>query len=91
MGRVVLTHSTYIEGLIPILKKLSKVENIKTITPGVIKKTKGKSVQLNIRISTKIMGGYKLIARKGTSVQEVFVITTLDRSSLDIVLKLHCI
>ena len=33
---------------------------------------------MQIRISTKTKGGFKLIARKGFSVQEVFVITTLN-------------
>ena len=58
-------------------------KEIKTITPAVLSKVKGKSPELNLRISTKIRGGYKVLARKGRSTQEVFIITELERSELD--------
>ena len=87
MGRVVLTHSTYIEGLIPRLKKLSELDSIKTVTPGELKRTKGRSFEFKLRVSTKIIGGYKMIARRGNSVQEVFVITSLDKPTLELILK----
>jgi hypothetical protein len=40
MGRVVITHSTYIEGLIPLLKLLAQVPGIDTVTPAVICRVK---------------------------------------------------
>tara|TARA_B100000700_G_C14875420_1_gene775429 strand:+ start:502 stop:813 length:312 start_codon:yes stop_codon:yes gene_type:complete len=83
MGRLVRTHSTYIDGLIPLLKKVSSIDGIKTVTPGIIKKVKGKSNNLQLRISVKIIGGYKLIARKGFSMQEVFIVTNLNRAILE--------
>ena len=43
MGRLVITHSTYLEGLIPCLKKLSRVPEIDTITPAVISRVKGRA------------------------------------------------
>ncbi|HGY5536087.1 MAG: DUF2103 domain-containing protein [Prochlorococcus sp.] len=82
MGRVVITHSTYVEGLITWLKALAADKNIQTITPAVIKRVKGRCPELQLRISTPIKGGYKLVARRGSSVQEVFVITNLDKSAL---------
>ena len=82
MGRIVITHSTYIEGLIPKLKELADNSSIQTITPGVIKRTKGRGGRLELRISTSIRGGFKLIARKGYKVQEVFIITTLNETDL---------
>ena len=82
MGRVVLTHSTYLEGLIEWSKRLAKNENIKTITPGVIGRTKGSTDKLKIRITRKVIGGFKLIARKGSSFQEVYVVTKLDSNQL---------
>ena len=82
MGRVVITHSTYVEGLIPWLKALAEHKNIQTITPAVIKRVKGRCPQLQLRISTPIKGGFKLVARRGSSVQEVFVVTTLDEATL---------
>ncbi len=82
MGRLVITHSTYVDDLIPWLKSLAKVKGIKTITPAVIKSVKGHSSSLVIRISTEIKGGYKLIARNRKTVQEVFVITDLTKEEL---------
>ncbi len=82
MGRLVKTHSTYIDGLIPKLKVLAKSTEIKTITPGVIKRTKSNVSGTKFRISTVIQGGYKVIARKGNTVQEVFVITKMESNEL---------
>ena len=82
MGRLVLNHSTNIEGLIPILRKLALDINIKTVTPAVISRVKGKSSKLIIRISVKTINGYKAIARKGTTAQEVFISTDLSKADL---------
>ena len=49
MGRVVLNHSTHIEGLIPVLKKLALNIRIKTITPAIISRVRGRSTNLVIR------------------------------------------
>ena len=82
MGRLVLNHSTYIEGLIPILKKLSLNINIKTVTPAIISRSRGRSSQLIIRLSVKTINGYKAIARKGNTAQEVFISTDLSKDEL---------
>ena len=79
---MVLNHSTNIEGLIPILQKLANNINIKTITPAVISNAKGRSSQLIIRLSVKTINGYKAIARKGKSTQEVFISTDLNKDEL---------
>ena len=82
MGRLVLNHSTNIEGLIPILQKLAQNINIKTITPAVISRAKGRSSKLTIRVSVKTINGFKAIARKGNSAQEVFFSTDLSKDEL---------
>ncbi len=82
MGRLVYTHSTYIDGLIPVLKRLAKEESIDSVTPGVIKNTKGRTQKLIIRVTSKIKGGHKALARKGKSVQEIFVITKINSDEL---------
>ena len=82
MGRLVSNHSTNIDGLIPILKKLALNINIKTITPAVISKARGRSSKLTIRLSVKTINGYKAIARKGTTAQEVFISTDLSKDDL---------
>ena len=82
MGRLVLNHSTHIKGLIPILQKLSLNVNIKSITPAVISRAKGRSSKLIIRLSVKTINGYKAIARKGKTAQEVFISTDLNKDEL---------
>ena len=82
MGRVVLNHSTNIDGLIPILQKLALNVNIKTITPAVISKARGRTSKLEIRLSVKTINGYKAIARKGQTAQEVFISTDLGKDEL---------
>ncbi|MCP9839656.1 hypothetical protein KBY93_03275 [Synechococcus sp. J7-Johnson] len=90
MGRVVITHSTYVEGLIPVLKVLAQDEGIDTITPAVISRVKGHSPQLRLRVSVPISGGYKLLARRGSTAQEVFVLTNWPREKLQERLELLC-
>ena len=82
MGRVVLNHSTHIEGLIPILKKLALNKRIRTITPAIISRARGKSLNLVLRVSVKTINGYKAIARKGKTAQEVFISTDLSKDEL---------
>ena len=82
MGRLVLNHSTNIEGLIPILQKLALNINIKTVTPAAISRVKGRSPRLIIRLSVKTINGYKAIARKGKTAQEVFISTDLSKEDL---------
>ena len=82
MGRLVITHSTYLDGLIPLLKILASKPYIDTVTPAVISRVNGRCERLMIRVSTEIKGGYKLIARRGSSAQEVFVVTKLSQAAL---------
>ena len=89
MGRLVLNHSTNIEGLIPILEKLVLDINIKTITPAAISRVRGRSSKLIIRISVKTISGYKAIARKGKTAQEVFISTDLSKEELRQILDFY--
>lgn len=82
MGRVVITHSTYLEGLIPLLRRLAREDGIDTVTPAVIGRVRGRSPSLRLRVSAPIQGGHKLVARHASSVQEVFVITIWSRERL---------
>ena len=89
MGRLVLNHSTNIEGLIPILRELACDGNIKTITPAIISRVRGKSSKLIIRVSVKTINGYKAIARKGKTAQEVFISTELSKDQLTTLLEIY--
>ena len=90
MGRVVITHSTYIDGLIPILKKLASNKSIKTVTPGIITKVRGRSSKLIIRVSVITISGYKAIARKGQSAQEIFITTDMNVDELKCLINKYC-
>ena len=89
MGRLVLNHSTNIEGLIPILQKLAQNINIKTVTPAVISRARGRSPKLTIRLSVKTINGYKAIARKGKTAQEVFISTDLSKDELKQIINIY--
>ena len=89
MGRLVLNHTSKIDGLIPILQKLALNENIKTITPAVISRVRGRSSKLILRISVKTINGYKAIARKGKTAQEVFISTDLSKDKLKQIIDIY--
>ncbi|MEA5450718.1 DUF2103 domain-containing protein [Leptolyngbya sp. CCNP1308] len=82
-GRLVWNHSTHLPGLIPILERLLEQPGIGTVTPGVIANVRAHSPELRVKVSVPIRGGFKLIARKGKTVQEVFVLTEFDKPTLE--------
>lgn len=82
-GRLVWNHSTHIPGLIPILERLTAQDGIQTITPAVIGSVRSHAPHLRLKVSVPIRGGFKLIARKGKTVQEVFVLTSLGKEQLE--------
>jgi hypothetical protein len=82
-GRLVWNHSTHLPGLIPILEQLLNQPGVGTVTPGVIANVRAHSPELRVKVSVPIRGGFKLIARKGKTVQEVFVLTELDKAGLE--------
>lgn len=82
-GRLVWNHSTHLPGLIPILEKLVECEGITTVTPGRIKQTRSHIPKMKLKVSVPIRGGYKIIARQGKTVQEVFILSTLDQPELE--------
>jgi hypothetical protein len=81
-GRLVWNHSTHLSGLIPILERLCQHDGIRTVTPGVIGRVRGHCPKMQLRVSVPILGGHKVIARQGKTVQEVFILTTLDQEQL---------
>ena len=87
MGRLVQNHSTHIEGLVKWLKKIAERSDIKTVTPASLSKTNGRGEKLTIKVTIKTKEGYKLLARKGKLVQEVFLVTSLDESKIKEVIK----
>tara|TARA_B100000214_G_C23925492_1_gene608152 strand:- start:600 stop:989 length:390 start_codon:yes stop_codon:yes gene_type:complete len=87
MGRLVQNHSTHIEGLIKWLKRIAESDNIKTVTPASLSKTNGRGENLGLKVTVKTNEGYKLLARKGKLVQEVFLVTNLDKIEIVKIIK----
>ncbi len=85
-GRLVLNHSTHIPGLIRMLERLTKLGGIQTITPGVIGRVRGHCPRMQLRVSVPIRGGFKVIARQGKTVQEVFILTSLSQDEIQTIL-----
>ena len=82
MGRIVQNHSTNIDGLIKWLKRIAESKDIKTVTPASLSKTNGRGEKLMIKVTIKTKEGFKLLARKGQLVQEVFLVTSLDETEM---------
>ena len=82
MGRLVQNHSTHIKGLIKWLKKIAEEVDIKTVTPASLSKTNGRGEKLVIKVTRKTNEGFKLLARKGRLVQEVFIVTSLEEKKI---------
>ena len=87
MGRLVHNHSTNIEGLIKWLKRIAEIDDIKTVTPASLSKTKGRGEKLIIKVTRKTNEGFKLLARKGKLVQEIFIVTSLNEKEIKEVIK----
>ena len=82
MGRLVQNHSTHIEGLIKWLKRIAENEDVKTITPASLSKAKGRGERLVLKVTIKTNEGFKLLARKGNLVQEVFIVSHLQEEEI---------
>uniref|UniRef100_A0A0C3TD80 Metal-binding protein n=1 Tax=Guillardia theta (strain CCMP2712) TaxID=905079 RepID=A0A0C3TD80_GUITC len=82
-GRLVLNHSTHLPGIIPVLQRLAAIKGINTIVPGRLSRYVYNCHKLTLRISTETDTGFKLIARKGTQAQEVFIVGDLEHETLE--------
>ena len=88
MGRLVQNHSTHIDGLIKWLKKIANNKDVKTVTPASLSKANGRGEKLLLRVTIKTKEGYKLLARKGKLVQEVFLVTNLVETEVKELIKI---
>jgi hypothetical protein len=67
LGRVVITHSTYVEGLIPWLKSLACEKGIQTITPAVINRVRGGAHPFNYVYPPQFAAGTNWLPEKGAA------------------------
>ena len=83
LARVVLNHSTHVEGLIAALRQVP-YSAVETLVPGRITRVRGGGINhgLSLRVTVPIPGGFRVLAQRGTSLQEVFATTKLDKQQL---------
>ena len=77
--RLVLNHSTFVDDLLPTLKRLQSASALQSIVPGRISSTKkSKNPNLELKLSEHVnnnkSNSVRLIARKGTQLQEVYIL-----------------
>ena len=85
MARLVHNHSSVAPGLKEVLERLAdRLPDEDTITPGRLAQTKGR--RENFTLSFGAAGpihGFKLIARKGKSTQEVFINSKMAKEEME--------
>jgi hypothetical protein len=88
LARVVLTHSTHVEGLVAALKAVPYAA-CETLVPGRIKTVSGSGTGgcLTLRVTVPVPGGFRVLAQRGTSLQEVFATTRLSKEELHAALQ----
>ena len=87
MGRLVKNHSTHVDGLIKWLNRIAETKEIKTVTPASLFKANGRGEKLQLKITVKTKEGFKLLARKGRLVQEVFIVTNVNETEMKEIIK----
>jgi len=89
-ARVVLNHSTHVPGLIASLEAgalAAGAAGVTTIVPGRLARTRGGAAEaLALKVSVPVRGGFRVLARRGSMIQEVFVTTALGEEALQAVL-----
>lgn len=71
-----------IEGLLPVLERLAAHSSVSAIIPGRITVTRAATARLQLRLGTKTITGFKLNARRLSTAQEVFVVTTAPETTM---------
>ena len=72
--KITNSHSSATESTNKIIKSLKKTGLVSKISLGIIKKTKGKSGNINLKYSS-ISGGLKVTIVGGGTVQEIYIYT----------------
>lgn len=84
-ARLALNHSTHVEGLLPVLRRLIATlgpPDIHTVVPGRLAVTRGKAIHFRVRVSAPTPQGFKALARRGQTVQEVFFTGSIGQAAL---------
>ncbi len=64
-----------IEGILPILEDIAKIDGVRKVTPSVISYSPGRCIsQPKIKFQKETISGFKLIAHSKGAIQEIFVV-----------------
>ncbi len=64
-----------IEGILPLLEEISKIDGVKKVNPGKISYSPKRGIsQPTLKIQRRTITGFKLLAHSKGSVQEIFII-----------------
>ena len=72
-----------IAGLLPLLERIATNPAVSSITPGRIRVTRAAVPSLELRFGTATISGLKLTARRGSTAQEVFLVTGQPEAVLE--------
>jgi len=67
-----------LDGMLPLLEKIGKIEGIKRVIPARISYSPKRKVDYEIKIQRKTITGLKLLVHNKGGIQEVFLITNSD-------------
>jgi len=64
-----------IDGILPLLEKISKIDGVKKVNPGKISYSPKRGIsQPTLKIQRRTITGFKLLAHSKGAVQEIFVV-----------------
>lgn len=78
-GKIKVEHKI-LEGAENILKEIEKIDCVKSIIPGEIKRTGGKG-KTGLFLKYQTQTGFKFIFRYGTAFQEIFVVCSKGKEN----------
>ncbi|MBI5083994.1 MAG: hypothetical protein HZB13_05280 [Acidobacteria bacterium] len=80
--RLKIEHSI-IDGLRPVLERLLRSEEIRSVIPGVIRVVRDARGAVKIRVTVPTQNGWKAIALASGARQELFISTALGQAELE--------
>jgi hypothetical protein len=81
-GKLKVEHSI-IDGLRPVLERLLKNPEIRSVIPGVIRPVRDARGDPEIRVTVPTMNGWKAIALSAGARQELFISTVTTKQGLE--------
>jgi len=76
-----------IDGLRPVLERLLRNPEIRSVIPGVIRRVRDAKGKPAVRITVATMNGWKGIALSAGARQELFISTTLPKEEVEALIR----